>query len=84
MKNKIKRLLDWLYDYAWLLVIATLLIAPLVLPTFLVFHPLLVVPYYGILWWTANIHYLTYKLTFSRSAAAEEKPRIKKKKEKKK
>jgi hypothetical protein len=83
MKDKIKKLFIWLYDWAWLFAVATLIVGPLVLPAILVFHPLLVVPYYGILWWTASMHYLTCKNISFRSAKCNGRARIKKSKEEK-
>jgi len=54
--KKIKKWLDVLVRYTLALAAVVFLVFPAVLPFVVEFHPLLVVPYYGILWWTACLN----------------------------
>tara|TARA_B100000287_G_scaffold418499_2_gene455532 strand:- start:2765 stop:3028 length:264 start_codon:yes stop_codon:yes gene_type:complete len=61
MKERIKRFLSDLWYCLVIVTLIAVLSVPLVLPLVTAFHPLLVVPYYGTLWWIAGMHFLTRK-----------------------
>tara|TARA_R100000005_G_scaffold96409_2_gene83054 strand:- start:1703 stop:1954 length:252 start_codon:yes stop_codon:yes gene_type:complete len=59
--QKIKSLANYLFNLLVLGVIVAILITPLFAPYLVEFHPLLVTPYYGLIWWTAGVGYLIRK-----------------------
>tara|TARA_R110000765_G_scaffold148865_1_gene251469 strand:- start:269 stop:505 length:237 start_codon:yes stop_codon:yes gene_type:complete len=63
--NKARKILEKSIKYLFNVLIIILSIAaltlPAVLPFIVEFHPLLVAPYYGILWWISSLHYVARK-----------------------
>lgn len=61
MKEKIKQMVSYAITGVYMIVMVALLLFPVALPYIVDFHPLLVAPYYGILWWVAFWHYIMRK-----------------------
>jgi hypothetical protein len=57
----LEKIIRFMFDSTLLIASVAILITPAGLPFLIDFHPLLVVPYYGILWWSAALNYISRK-----------------------
>ena len=56
--EKLKLIGKYLCRFILLFVLIIILMVPLLLPYLVNFHPLLITPYYGLIWWVMSMNFL--------------------------